>query len=112
MRYPWPIYLLADDDRDLYRPDSESEYTATSLGVDFHAQDPQTALHTFVTFPTVKHAVALKGSIFLATEESHHVRVFDVTTGTLQYILRTPLVHGDHTLQLDVSVSARCYFCV
>ena len=59
-------------------------------------------LKTFLTFPSVKHAVALKGSIFLATDESHNIRVFNVNTGTLQYVLRVPLVHGDTTLQLDV----------
>ena len=84
---------------------AEGDYSTSTFGIDLTTPDSRSAFDHLMAFPSVKHAVALKGSRFLATEESHSIRVFDVNTGCLQYMLRTPLINDDPTIVLDVCVN-------
>ncbi|KAJ3532074.1 hypothetical protein NM688_g7476 [Phlebia brevispora] len=75
----------------------------TVLGLDLNCAVAEDAFTEGVTFPSFKHSLLFRGSTFLATDASHHVRVFNTETGLLHYVLRTPLIHEDLTIQLDVS---------
>lgn len=78
---------------------------ATTLGLDFDSSDPNIAFTTLTSFRSVRNCVKLHGSTFLATNDTHHIRVFDADTGHLKYVLRVPLLNDDPTLHPEVDSS-------
>ncbi|KAF7798705.1 hypothetical protein EIP86_009929 [Pleurotus ostreatoroseus] len=80
-------------------PITDGPLVTTSLNLDFTASTP--AFRECVSFHSFKHCLLFDGSTFLATDNSHHVRVFNTELGILQYSLLVPLIHDDPTMTID-----------
>ncbi len=79
---------------------TDGPLVTTSLNLDLAEATP--TFKECVSFHSFTHSLLLQGSTFLATDSSHHVRVFNTEVGMLQYVLLTPLIHDDPTTTLDV----------
>lgn len=79
------------------------------LSINFNTANVDEGFIVGDPFPSSLVALKLEGSAFFCSDPSNVVRIYDINSGHLRYILRVPLIHGDPTVWNDVcgSVSRR-----
>lgn len=82
----------------------DSGITTFACGIDFSAKDPKNVFQVRQAFESLGTTLKLEGSIFFATDDTSRITAYSVETGDVLYILRVPLMHGDQTVFLEVSM--------
>ena len=70
--------------------------------LDFSATTRESGFVLVQGFASPPTALKLAGNLFFATDDSNRIRVYDVTSGELKYVLRVPLLLNDQTIFLEV----------
>ena len=78
-------------------------HITTALSIDFSASDSSKGFAPHSSFSSFQTSLRLEGSLFLAVDETNAIRVLDVDSGRLMYVLRLPLFHADPGVNLKVS---------
>ncbi|KAI0690971.1 hypothetical protein BC835DRAFT_1417453 [Cytidiella melzeri] len=82
-------------------PMVEDRPTSFALSIDFSSVNPlrnREAFREYSSFPSFKTAIRLHGPLFYATDDTHSIRIIDINTGNLLYLLKVPLLHLDATV--------------
>ncbi|KAI0343361.1 hypothetical protein BDW22DRAFT_1345110 [Trametopsis cervina] len=83
------------------------EVASFALSIDFEALDPfrnTEMFQSYSSFPSYKMAVGLQGCHFFATDDSFQIRVINIDTGHILYVLATA--------QMDPPVISEEYRCL
>ncbi|KIP03044.1 hypothetical protein PHLGIDRAFT_499330 [Phlebiopsis gigantea 11061_1 CR5-6] len=80
---------------------SRMPFKTSAYTLDLSAASPQSGFILVQAFESLPTPLKLAGSQFFATDDSNRVRVYDVTSGQLNYVLRVPLLLNDETIFLE-----------